>query len=257
MRFFDANCFLGRPASPTLSHFESAPELLAEMDDIGIERSVVWHADALASGIAGNRRLMREIKRRPRLEPAWLVNPRALSSPRDTSEYLKELSGANVRVVRFQPGPLHNFSLHHWAYREFFEGLAGRGIILYVDFQMTPALSHAAVPEYEWPILHDLATNIPELNIILFAPKLSSAVTQTMGLLRACRNVMLDISALQKWRATELVCENCGAGQLLFGGYMPYFDAAQFVVQLQCALIPDADKQKIAFDNLASKLGVK
>lgn len=255
MKIFDVNCFVGRPATQTLRHFETVSELLAEMDDIGIEKAVVCHFDAQEYGIDGNRRLMREIKNQARLIPAWIVHPRALSSPRDIAVYLRELNEAGVGIVRMQPGPLNNYSLHCWTYREFCEGLVQQGTILYVDFKMTHNLSHIPVPEYEWPILYELAQKIPELNIVLFAPKLSVSVTQTMGLLRACRNVMLDISSLQQWRATERVLENVSAEQLVFGGFMPYFDAAQFVVQLRYAMIPESGKQKIAYDNLAAKLG--
>ena len=157
--------------------------------------------------------------------------------------------------MRVQPGPLNGFSLHPWALEEFLSGLTYAGIILYVDVVVQPGFSGAAVPEYEWPILHALAEQHPELNIIIYGRKLAVSRMQTLGLLRACKNVSLDMSAFQTWRATEIVCENIGAKQLVFGGSMPYFDAAQFVVQLQCALISDADKQRIAFDNLAAKLG--
>jgi len=257
MRFFDANCFLGRPLTPTLRSFVTSAELLAEMDDIGIEKAVVCHVEAQSPGPAGNRRLMNDIRNHKRLLPCWIVHPQFFNTPRDVKECLAELRGEGIRMVRVQPGPFNRFSLHPWAMREFLDGLTQAGIVLYVDLLVQPGgLSHAAMPEYEWPILHALAEQRPKLNIILFGRKLSVARMQTLGLLRSCKNVLLDISAFQTWRATEIICENGGANQLVFGGSMPFFDAAQFVTQVQLATIKEKDKQKIAFGNLAAKLGV-
>lgn len=256
MRFFDANCFLGQPFPPVLRSFATARELLLEMDDIGIEKAVVGHIDAQTPGLSGNRRLMNDIRNHERLLPCWIVHPQFFASPRDVKECLAELRGNGIRIVRVQPGPRNCFSLHAWAMGEFLNGLAQAGIILYVDMLIQPGFSPASVPEYEWPVLHNLAEQHPELNIILFGRKLSVSRMQTLGLLRACKNVILDISAFQTWRATELVCENAGADQLVLGSSMPYFDAAQFVVQIKYAMIKEEDKKKIAFDTLASRLGV-
>lgn len=255
MRFFDVNCFLGRPVSPILRSFATAGELLAEMDDIGIEKAAVCHVDAQIPVPAGNRRLMRDIHGQERLLPCWIIHPQFFTCSRDIKECLAELRGAGIRIIRVQPGPLNRFSLHPWAMKEFLDGLAEAGIVLYVDFLVLPWFGHASVPEYEWPILHSLAGQHPDLCMIFSAHKLASSRMQTLGLLRACKNVMLDTSAFQTWRATELVCENGGADQLVFGGNMPFFDAAQFVVQIKCATIKEAYKKKIAFDTLASKLG--
>ena len=257
MRFYDVNCFLGQPASPILRGFDTAGDLLGEMGDIGIEKAVVCHVDAQNPAPAGNRRLMRDIKGHEQLQPCWILHPQFFTCPRDVSECLAELRGEGIRIVRVQPGPLNKYSLHPWAMKEFIDGLAQSGIVLYVDFVVLPWFGHASVPEYEWPILHSLAKQHPDLCIILFAHKLSASRMQTLGLLRACKNVMLDISSFQTWRATELVCENGAADQLVFGGNMPFFDAAQFVVQVQCAAIGEADKRKIAFGNLAAKLGAQ
>lgn len=256
MRFFDVNCFLGQPVPPILRSFATAGDLLAEMDDIGIEKAVVCHVDAQIPVPEGNRRLMRDIQGRERLLPCWIIHPQFFTGPRDVKECLTELRGEGIRIVRVQPGPLNRFSLHPWAMKEFLDGLAEAGIVLYVDLLVLPWFGHASVPEYEWPILHNLAEQHPKLNIILSSRKLSVSRMQTLGLLRACKNVMLDISAFQTWRATELVCENGGVDQLVFGSSMPYFDAAQFVVQIKCAMITEEDKQKIAFGNLAGKLQI-
>ena len=256
MRFFDVNCFLGRPVTPVLRSFTTAGDLLAEMDDIGIEKAVVCHVDAQDPVPGGNRLLMNDIRNQARLLPCWILHPQFFTGERDVKECLAELRGEGIRMVRVQPGPLNHFSLHPWAMKEFLDGLAKAGIVLYVDLVVLPWFGHASVPEYEWPILHSLAEQHPDLCMILSAHKLASSRMQTLGLLRACKNVMLDISAFQTWRATELVCENGGVDQLVFGGNMPFFDAAQFVVQIKCATLKEADKQKIAFDNLAGKLQV-
>ena len=256
MQFFDANCFLGQPPSPVLRSFNTAAELLEEMDDIGIERAVVCHAAAQMPGSDGNRRLMNEVRNRKRLLPCWIVHPQFFNGRREISECLSEFRGEGIRMVRLQPGPLNRYSLHPWAFGEFFDGLASADIALYVEILVRHGFDHSGIPEHEWPILHEMAGRHPALNIILFGKKLSVSKAQLFGLMRARKNVCVDTSAFQTWRATEILCENIGADRLVFGSYMPHFDAAQFVTQVQYAAISEEDRKKIASGNLSKKLGM-
>ena len=43
MRFFDCNCFVGRPMIAMLKPAPTADDLLAEMDRAGIQKALVWH----------------------------------------------------------------------------------------------------------------------------------------------------------------------------------------------------------------------
>jgi len=113
------------------------------------------------------------------------------------------------------------------------EGLVGRGIVLYVDLSPNHSLDHQPTPESVWPVVYDLATAYPRLKIVLFGKKLSAHYMQTMGLLRNCPNISLDVSAMQFWRSTERICRRVGPDRLVFGSYMPTFHAAQFMIQIQ------------------------
>ena len=75
LEFFDCSCEFGPYRTHVYRAARTAPELLDDMDFVGIERALVWHTASRfdAPGI-GNCRLLEEIQdqdgnRYPRLEP--------------------------------------------------------------------------------------------------------------------------------------------------------------------------------------------
>ncbi|MBI3986137.1 MAG: amidohydrolase family protein [Lentisphaerae bacterium] len=252
MNFFDVNCCLGTPPAETPYNFPDADALLREMDDVGIERAMVAHELARAFPVRGNQRLMRELAgHADRLLPSWMLNPNCMFAAAEAKDTLKQLDDNAVRMVRFPSMPPYA-----WAMAELLAGLEERRIALYFDLSPGQGLNHQPVPEPIWPALHELAVTRPRLRIVLFARKLSPHYMHVLGLLRSCPNVCLDLSAMQYWRATERLCGSVGPERLLFGSYMPIYHAAQFMIQILYARIPDEAKAKIAFGNLARLVGV-
>ncbi len=256
MNFFDANCFLGKPYSGVLRSFSTPAHLLAEMDDLGIERAVVCDAEAQTPGAPANKKLKRRLGRSGRLWPCWILHPNHLATAAAIKERLDELKSEGIRMVRMQPGAVNNYSLHHWAFGEFFAGLSAEGIILFIDLLNHPGFGGAPIPATEWSGLHSLASNFPALRIIFSSRKLSQTPYLVMGLLRACPNVHLELSAFQFWRATEAICADSSPAQLVFGSAMPFFDAGQGMVQLRLAQIGKEAKALVAGGNLATMLGI-
>ncbi len=257
--YLDVNCFMGTPESPYIRSFESADELLAEMDDIGIEKAFVSHFDAQKEYIYGNFRLMEMIGSRKRLLPCWIVNPGHLMDKHNSGglkSLIPEMKDAGVRMVRVQPGPVNGYSLYHWAMGDLAGALIENKIILFVDLLVQYGPGHLKVPEYEWDILYGFAAKYPELKLIVSSMKLSVSKIQVMGLLRSCPNVLLDISSFQSWRSTEMICSDPGPGQLVFGSRMPFFDAAQFIVQVEKAAVPEDAKSRISSKNISQLAGL-
>jgi len=255
VQYFDANVFLGSEASPTLRTFEDADALLREMDELGVERAAVSHFLAQQQFERGNAALTAALAGRERLAPCWIVTPHALSRPGAAEAFVSRLVDQGVRMLRLQPGAVHGYSLHPWALAELLDCLTANRIVLYVDFVMAHGYGHPRVPPSDWETLYACAQAHPALNIILFAPKLSTARMQVLGLLKACPNVHLDTASMQLWLATELICETVGPERLVFGSHMPYFDPTQFMVQIAYAQIPAEAKAKIASGNLRRLLG--
>ena len=257
MRFWDANCFVGAPPTPTLRSFMTTGDLLREMDDLQIERACVCHFDAQQLPGDGNAALMDLIAGHDRLMPCWIVNPQFLWRKGETAELLKMLAGEGVRMVRFQPGPARRYALYPWAAKELLGGLSDAGIVTYVDMVIEDRLSHAAVDAVQWEALRQTATTFPRLKLIVFGKKLVIQKAMLFGLMDCCANVMMDISAFQSWQATEAVTRRFGAHRQVFGGFMPYFDPGQFIVQIANARIDPADREKIAWKNLAEMLDME
>jgi len=247
---------MGIPPAPHIRSFISAEELMDEMDDAGIDRAFVSHFAAQRRYPDGNYELMRAIEKCSRLMPCWLAYPAVFHDGSACRDFISGMKSEGVRMARVQPGSINGYSMHRWAMREFVEGLVEIGAVLCVDLLEEQGLSHKAVPLCEWENLYQFASACASLPIILTGRKLSVSKVQVMGLLKSCGNVMLDISSFQTWRSTETVSLNPGASQMVFGSAMPYFDAAQFIVQVEKAMIPESDKQKIASGNISAILDV-
>lgn len=254
MKFWDANCLIGTPPCPTLRHFETAEDLLREMDDLHIDHAVVCEFQAFREPQFGNEALMKKIAGHDRLIPAWIVTPHAQWQTNADRDLLKAVDDADIRIVRIQPGPARRFNMSPWVMDDLYAGLAECNVTVYVDFVIEDRLTHAAVPVEQWDALYALARAHPTLKIIVFAKKLSTAKAQLFPLMARCPNVYIDVSAFQSWLATELLTERFGADRQVFGSYLPFYDPGQFMLQVTCAGIDDAQKHQIAAGNLARLL---
>jgi len=226
------------------------------MDDIGIYKAFVSHFNAEVDFINGNRNLMKIIEKyTDRLLPCWIASPKIFWTKELCKKFISEARSAGVRMIRVQPGPvvIRGFSLHKWAMNILAEEMIANNMALLVDFVMDEkSISGLPVTEYDWDILYQFASSFPQLPMIIAGKKLAVSYFQVSGLLRNCKNAMLDISSFQTWLSTEIICKEAGAEHLVFGSQMPYFDAGQFVVQIERADIKEEEKNKIASENIST-----
>ena len=251
MNICDINCFIGVPPQKLSFEIPSPDALLREMDDLKIEKAYVTSFQAVYGRFPKeqNRELSLQLKKHAdRLRPCWVVHPNYFNDLWNEKEFIKEAKGENIRMIRMMP--LGAFPLIPWCFTELMKGLAEAGIVIYIDLTPGKGLCHIPVSSAQLNDLANFSKAYSDSKIILFSQKLASRHFEIPKLLLECPNIYLDISSFQRWKGIELLCKTGLSEQLIFGGYMPYFDAGQFIVELTYANISRSEKEKIFYKNI-------
>jgi predicted TIM-barrel fold metal-dependent hydrolase len=248
--FFDCNATVGRPATPTFGSWLSSRSLLAEMDQFGIGDALVAHAYAQQlDSTEGNQRTIQAAATSPRLHAVATIFPRfGPGADANLAAELDALTRAGCVAARLHPNPTHEIM---------------DADIYARQYALTPAIAGptlAALEERGLPVLLELAqTDWGELEWVCTAhPGLAVVVTNVSythkrslyGLLDACPNLYCDTSCFHAYRGLEEVCELFGAGRLLFGTRLPYYNALAAKALVLFADLDDQARSAIAGGNL-------
>ena len=215
MRFFDANCCLGKLSVPLPGFFSTAKELDQERRRAGIDQALVYHATAKESGpTAGNRKLLEELEGFPDLHPCWCLLPHHTGEMPPGKELVAEMIEEGVWAARIFPRT-HNWSLSEWCSRDLLAALEEAALPLFIDLHETSCDEVAALCERH-----------PGLPVVLTAApfRLSRLV---YALLATRPNLYLETSSFQLHGGIEDVCKRFGPGRLVFGTDAPRFQTIQ------------------------------
>jgi predicted TIM-barrel fold metal-dependent hydrolase len=242
---FDVNCFLGRRAIHTpLPLPTTVPELLAEMDRLGIAEALVTHNMALdGHPWEGNQRLMREIAGQPRLHPCWMLLPTTGEMPPPT-RLVAEMRAQGVRAARMCPIQ-HRYLFTEANVGDLLAALEAARIPLIVDFGMM-AWSEEKT---DWRSLDDLCMRHPNLPLIVVGEGMA-APRRVYPLWQRHRNLLLETSYYQVHQGLSDIAERFGADKLLFGSGLPTREAGAPLMQLRYDFLSDADREAIGGGNL-------
>ena len=248
-KYIDVNCFIGGPGPGCIMGFAGADELLEEMDDIGITSSFVSCFPS-EQDPSGNRRLLDEAGKSPRLMPCLALLPDILADRKALRDFLSEARQMKIRMFRACLSDLLRHSAENACAEELIEFMAGEGVVLTADYGLGAGLSQKRIPPEEFDGFMQFASGAPSLRIILSGRKLAAAKPEVLKIIRTCENVMLDISSFQTWLAVEKICSEPGAGSLVFGSSMPYFNGGQFAAEVELAMVSEDEKNRIAHGNM-------
>lgn len=237
---FDANCRLGRRSIHTpLNTPITVPQLLSEMDRLGIGEALVFHSMALDGHPAeGNERLMREIVGQARLLPCWVLLPTTGEMP-PPGELVAQMQAQGVQAARMCP------QRHHYAFTEANLGdllavLEAARIPLLVDFEMT----HWSNPYIDWRSLDDLCTRYPQLPFILVGDGID-APRYIFPLWQRHRNLYLETSYFQVNQGLSDIAGRFGAERLIFGTGLPDRAPGGPLTQLRYDFLDEADRAAV------------
>ena len=245
MRFFDCNCYIGRPMNGLLRPVATADELLARMDRAGIERALVWHVAQRDYAVpTGNRLLAEAIAgHHDRLAGCWSFMPNQAGELASPDEFCAQMAEANVRALTAFPN-LHHFLLRGETCGPILRAMVERRIPLILP--ITSAVG--------WPSAYDLLAEFPDLVCILSNVNTWGSERQFPPLLESYANVYLDISEFILDGGIEAYAERFGAGRMLFGSGFPSRGHGGMMLAVKHAEIPEEDRQAIAAANLEAIL---
>jgi hypothetical protein len=244
MRFFDCNMRLGRAGIIRPEHILDVPGLLDEMDYLGVDRALVYHAwgpEWDAGG--GNAKLLEELGDCGRMVPCFTPLPHATRELADPVAFAADVRGRHG-AVRLYP-KLHNYPLSEWCVGPMLAALAD---------QQVPALIELA--QVEWNELAWMVRAYPTLPVILLAT--SYRINRCLyPLFEQHDNLYLETATYQIMRGIEDVCERFGPERLVFGTGLPLLDGGAPIAQVTYAELPEDTKRLIAGGTLARLLGVE
>lgn len=244
---FNVNGVIGRGAYEE-PDFPTAESLVAHMDYLGVDRSLVSHVEARdLSPVWGNQRLLEEIAESgsgDRLIPAFVVAPSCLYE-RGTLEFLKKsCASGRVRALRIHPETnRYPIILLERVLGE----LAKWKPVVFWECR------HGGANDFR-DIVH-LAETLPNVSFILTGRGMFGFGSIIDAMWRR-DNILADTSLMYVVEYLNVVIEEFGAERLVFGiGSKTHYGAA--VAALAHAQISESDRVKIAHGNIERLLGLK
>ena len=241
MRFFDCNCFIGRPMVAMLKPAPTAGDLLADMDRAGIEKALVWHIAQRDCAVpTGNDLLAEELAgHADRLTGCWAILPPQTGELPPPDEFCARMAEANVRALRAFPDR-HHYLLRSESCGPLLEVLAERRIPLMVETR----------GQGQWQTAYDLMRDFPDLVCILTEMHSWGADRWFRPLVEKYEHVYVELSDYILDGGVDAFVESYGAGRLLFGTGFPKMEHGGVMLMLKHADITDEQKQAIAAGNM-------
>ena len=241
MRFFDSNCFIGRPLAAMLKPAPTADDLLAEMDRAGIEKALVWHVVQRDCAVpSGNDLLTEQLAgHADRLTGCWAILPPQTGELPPPDEFCDAMAAANVRALRAFPDR-HNYLLRRESCGPLLEVLIQRRI---------PLILEAHSPG-QWQTAYDLLRDFPDLVCVLADMHVWGTDRWFRPLVESYEHVYVELSEYILDGGVTAFVESYGAERLLFGTGFPKLEHGGVMLMLKHAEITDEQKQDIAAGNL-------
>jgi predicted TIM-barrel fold metal-dependent hydrolase len=249
--YIDCFAMVGKRGAKDVEARWTTEDLIEEMEWCGIHGTFITHGTAKEyDPTYGNRMLLRELKKSPRLYGVWTVMPHYTGEMPVPKDVVSEMSDHGIRVAKMYP------RVHRYPFNVDFCGallreLEKNEILLMVEgghlynFDIFEPSNQVLLSDL------DLILSVfPNLKVVLQGSRWEST-RFTQPLMKKHSNLHLDLSAHQGNHAIELFTEWYGADRILFGsGALEKSPGAAKAFIDYCTLC-DADKQLIAAGNIS------
>ena len=240
MRFFDCNCYFGRPVRGAQAPVATAEELLAEMDRAGVERALVWHIAQLdASPLTGNPLLAEGIRPHPRLTGCWSLLPTHTHECPPPDELFRQMREHRIGALRAFPDA-GGYLLNAVTMGDVLEAMQARRVPLLLSVPRT----------VHWGVVHALLADFPQLTLVICDHGCWGQDRYFRPLLARYPNVYVDTAQYLLDGGIESLVADYGAGRLLFGSGFPESYLGTMMLTLQGSKITPEAKAAIAGGNL-------
>jgi len=247
---FDANCQVGRHLKLQAGGPHTVEDLLADMDHCGISEALVLDCVSRENHPAdGNRRILETTGPHPRLHPAWVALPPSETEEQPEPEVLlQEMRRHHVGALFLFPR-LYHFSLADWCIDALLEPLADARVPVFLKYDEL-ALGGWPPDTTDWDEVVAVCRRWPDLPVIVTEERIRHVNRMVYRALDACDKLHLELSGYWLHRGVEYITARWGAERLVFGSCWPYTGQACTLATLTTADIHEADKRRIAGDNL-------
>lgn len=240
--FFDVNLFMGESIKGTYRPATSAEQLIDEMDNIGIEKALVWHISQYDySPPEGNKLLSELIAEEERLLGCWTILPPQTKEVIRGEIFFEEMKKNKIFALRAFPD-FHRFILRRIAFGKFMDDVVKRKI---------PLLLSLTRPGITWQGVYDLLAEFPDLVCIICDTGLWGADRYFRTLIENYSNVYLETSFLSLGDGVlEKLVYDYGSKRFIFGSGFPERVPESVMLQIIHADIEDTAKEEIGSGNL-------
>lgn len=226
-------------------YYDDTSEIIAQMDRLGVSRSLVWYTEARDYNCAwGNRKLIEEINAsgaKNRLIPAFTISAAMYYEDGALDELLEGMKKNNVRALRAFPG-----SLRH--------RIRQLEPIINALAELKPVLFFDSKDSVDFPGFLEFAGRYPDIPMVYMQGMWTDLATM-LDLLRSRKNILVDISWLHTPGTIEMMVEEFGAERILFGMGLKSQNGASIGALLHADIDEEA-RERIAHKNLDELLGI-
>jgi predicted TIM-barrel fold metal-dependent hydrolase len=240
MKFFDCNCALGPYRTRVFRFARTADELIEEMDFSNIQQALVYHtAMRFDHPSVGNERVVAELAGHPRLLPTWSLLPSHTGEQPAADDLLRQMRQHNVRALRLFPDE-HRYFCDEITWGDQLPIYAERRIPLFVRASLDKVAG--------------LLRSFPDLIVVTGSQGANPLDRYAWPLIERYPHLIFETSGYLVDGGIEEFCKRYSASRLVFGSGYPDNSSGAAMLALAHAEIPEAQKQAIAWDNLARLL---
>lgn len=242
LSFLDANLWIGRSLAPGFADAVEMTSLSLYLSRYRIAGGIVSHfASKEYDPIWGNEEAMHSVAATT-LWAGIVVVPEMFETADAGRAYITEAINRRTRLARVFPHS-HHYTLAEWCSGVMLETLQ--------EARLPLAIWHTQVA---WAEIRALCQTYPRLPIIVEGTPQKILYHNRIYrvLLEEHSNLHLELHNLSAYLELEYLVDHFGAQQLVFGTYLPVFDPNVAMMMVTHARVAEADKLKIAHQNLQS-----
>ena len=238
--FFDCNCALGPYRTRVFRFARTADELIDEMSFGNIEQALVYHTTMrFDHPTVGNEFVTRAVRGHPRLHPTWALLPSRTGEQPAVEKLLGEMRREGVRALRLFPDE-HRYFLDDATWGDQMEVFMERRIPLFIRASLDK--------------IAGLMQSFPQLVVVTGSQGANPLDRYAWPLIEKFPNLFFETSGYLVDGGIEEFCQRYSAARLIFGSGFPDNAGGAAMLTLARAEISDAERQAIAWDNLARLL---
>lgn len=242
IKLFDANVYLGTQMLGVYDSVPTASELLKKMDDLEIEKALVYHmAQFDYSPEEGNKMLVETMEGSKRLYGCWTVLPPQTEEVM-TKDFFSRMK--KNRIFALNVFPVRNrFLLNGVVFGSIFEEMIERSIPLVLSMREGGGAT--------WEMIYSLLKEFPKLTCIITDFSIWGVDRYTFPLLEKYKNVYLESGVISLQEGSfEMTVRKYGAKRLVFGSGFPEKYQEASMLHLLHSNISEADKVKVGSGNM-------